>query len=202
MNDKAIEDALSAANAAVKAQQAPTPEPSSQLLDTAANLRRELEARIGELEEELETARAELDAKHDRLVRAVADHENAKKRATRDTEEAIAHALLGMLSDILPVGDNLARALAVASPGNALSEGVHMVKTSFDSALAKQGITPIEAVGKPFDPALHEALQQVVTPDHQTGTVIQVFERGYMRGDKLFRAARVVVAAPGSGTTD
>ena len=202
MNDKTIEDALAAANAAVEAQEAPTAEPSSQPVDTAANLRRELEGRIGELEGELETARAELAAKHDRLVRAVADHENSKKRATRDTEEAIAHALRGVLSDILPVGDNLGRALAVASPGNPLSEGVEMVKTSFDSALAKHGITPIEAVGKPFDPAVHEALQQVVTPEHQPGTVIQVFERGYMRGDKLFRAARVVVAAPGSGVTN
>lgn len=147
--------------------------------------------RIDELERQLATSK-------DRWLRAVADHENFKKRSKRDTDEAINRALQKVMGDILPVGDNLGRALEAADPGDQVATGIRMVTSVFDSALAKQGITPIVALGEVFDPALHDALQQADSPDHPPGVVIQVFERGYVRGGKLFRPARVIVAGPGS----
>lgn len=152
-----------------------------------------LNARIEELEREVAASK-------DRWLRAMADNENAKKRARRETDEAIQRALQKILGDILPVADNLDRAIA-AAPGDAddkLMEGIRMVQSVFDGALSKQGIINIDATGKPFDPAVHDALQQIDSPDHPPGVVVQVFERGYTREGKLFRPARVIVAGPGS----
>lgn len=148
-------------------------------------------ARIEELERELAAAK-------DRWLRAVADHENFKKRQKRELEEALNRNLQKTLGDMLPVGDNLDRALEAADPEDQVATGIRMVRSVFDSALARQGIVPINALGTVFDPAVHDALQQVDSPDHAPGVVMQVFERGYMRDGKLFRPARVIVAGPGS----
>ena len=105
-----------------------------------------------------------------------------------------------MLSDFLPVGDNLERALAAmpSATDPQLAKGLEMVRGEFFSALARHGIKPIQSVGTVFDPNLHDALQQVDTPDHPPGTVVMEYEKGYTRGDRLLRAARVIVAGPGS----
>jgi molecular chaperone GrpE len=76
-----------------------------------------------------------------------------------------------------------------------------MVRGVFVSALGKHGIKPIESVGKPFDPSVHDALQQMDTPDFAPGVVMMEYEKGYRRGDKLLRPARVIVAGPGSTGT-
>jgi molecular chaperone GrpE len=112
----------------------------------------------------------------------------------------------GLLGDFLPVGDNLDRAMSVA-PSNPddqiapLLKGIEMVRADFVSALGKHGIKPIESVGKPFDPSVHDALQQMDTPDFAPGVVMMEYEKGYRRGDKLLRPARVIVAGPGSTGT-
>jgi molecular chaperone GrpE len=149
---------------------------------------------------ELATAKADAEAMRDKWMRSMADLENYKKRTRRETDEAIHRALGNMLSDFLPVGDNLERALA-AMPENTdpqLAKGLEMVRGEFFSALARHGIKPIQSVGKTFDPNLHDALQQVDSPDFAPGTVVMEYEKGYMRGDRLLRAARVIVAGPGS----
>jgi molecular chaperone GrpE len=194
--DQAIADALADAAAAVDAVRgdAPTGEAAEEPPPAPAVDAGE----VAELEAEVEKLKAELASTKDRWLRSVADHENAKKRAKRETEETINRSLQKVLSDILPVADNLDRALAAANPEDKLAQGVLMVKGVFDSALAKHDINPIETVGQPFDPALHDALQQVDSPDHPPGVIIQEFERGYTRGGKLFRPARVIVAGPGS----
>ncbi|NVB41183.1 nucleotide exchange factor GrpE [Pseudenhygromyxa sp. WMMC2535] len=145
-------------------------------------------------------ARAENEALRDKWLRAVADLENYKKRVKRDIDDAIHRANQNLLGAFLPVGDNLERALSVA-PADAdeqLIKGLEMVRQEFFSALAKHGITPIETVGKPFDPNIHDALQQIDSPDFAPGMVAIEYEKGYMRGEKLLRPARVVVAGPGS----
>jgi molecular chaperone GrpE len=153
---------------------------------------------------------SELDATKDRWLRAVADLENYKKRVKRETDEAVLRAIQSLLPSFLPTIDNLERALDVAgSPpkpehGNQAHQlqqlvmGIQMVRDEFMAALKRHGIEPVESVGVPFDPSVHDALQQVDSPDHPPGMVIREFERGYKLGDRLLRPARVIIAGPGS----
>jgi molecular chaperone GrpE len=153
-----------------------------------------------DLQAELGAAKAEAESLRDKWLRSMADLENYKKRTRREIDEAVHRALGNMLSDFLPVGDNLERALA-AMPANTdpqLAKGLEMVRGEFFSALARHGIKPIQSVGMVFDPNLHDALQQVDTPDFAPGMVVMEYEKGYLRGERLLRAARVIVAGPGS----
>jgi molecular chaperone GrpE len=146
---------------------------------------------------------AELEATKDRWLRAVADLENFKKRVKRETDEAVTRAIQSILPSFLPTIDNLERALEVAGSAKGdqheqLVQGIAMVRDEFTGALRKHGIEAVESVGVPFDPAVHDALQQVDSPDHPPGMVIREFERGYKLGDRLLRPARVIIAGPGS----
>lgn len=160
-------------------------------------------AEAAEQSNKLAEAEAEIAALKDKWLRALADLENYKKRVKRDIDDAVHRAVQGMLGDFLPVGDNLDRAMSVA-PANPddrmapLLKGLEMVRSDFLSALGKHGIKPVESVGKPFDPSIHDALQQIDTPDYPPGVVTMEYEKGYRRGDKLLRPARVIVAGPGS----
>lgn len=161
--------------------------------ELAANL-------AADLAVELEQAQAEIASLRDKWLRAVADLDNYKKRVKRDIDDAIHRSVQNLLSSFLPVGDNLERALSVAGPdtNEQLLKGLEMVRAEFLSALGKHGITPIESVGRPFDPNLHDALQQMDSPEFAPGIVMMEYEKGYQRGDKLLRPARVIVAGPGS----
>ena len=152
---------------------------------------------------QLVEAEAEAKALKDKWLRSVADLENYKKRVKRDIDDAVHRSVKNLLSSFLPVGDNLERALSVA-PADAAEtlgpfiKGIEMVRSEFFSALGKHDIKPVESVGKPFDPSYHEALQQVDSPDFAPGIVTMEYEKGYTRGGKLLRPARVIVAGPGS----
>ncbi|HLT39474.1 MAG TPA: nucleotide exchange factor GrpE [Enhygromyxa sp.] len=161
--------------------------------DLTANL-------AADLAVELEQAQAEVASLRDKWLRAVADLDNYKKRVKRDIDDAIHRSTQNLLSSFLSVGDNLDRALSVAPPdtNEQLLKGLEMVRQEFVSALAKHGIKPIESVGRPFDPNLHDALQQMDSPDFAPGIVMLEYEKGYQRNDKLLRPARVIVAGPGS----
>jgi molecular chaperone GrpE len=155
---------------------------------------------VAAIASELSATKGELEAMKDKWLRSLADLENFKKRSRRDIDDAVHRAMSNLLSDFLPVGDNLERALAAMPAGTDpnLAKGLTMVRGEFFSALARHGITPIVAVGAVFDPNLHDALQQVDSPDHAPGVVVMEYEKGYLRGEKLLRAARVIVAGPGS----
>lgn len=161
-----------------------------------------LEAKVARLERE----KAE---NHDRMLRALADFENYKRRARRELDEASTRGREALLKELLPVLDNLERALAaVASGGSveALGEGVRLVEKQFHSALEKFEVRRFDALGQPFDPARHEAIQQLETEATPPGTVAQVYARGYTVGDRLLRAAMVAVAKgpakPAEGPTE
>jgi len=141
---------------------------------------------------------ATLRQQHGEVLR---DFDNYKKRVQQQIDAAVHEATEGLLASFLPVGDNLDRALAIAPVhGSAqLVHGLRMVRDIFEAALEKHGIVPIPAIGEPFDPRVHEALQQLDSPEHPPGVVVLEHERGYRRGDRLLRAARVIVAGPGSG---
>jgi molecular chaperone GrpE len=132
----------------------------------------------------------------DRYLRAAADLENLRKRQKREIDEAKLESKGRVLKEMLPVVDNLERAIehATAQAGtNPIVEGVQLVLRQFLTAFERLDVTPIEAGGQPFDPNLHEAISQQES-DAPPGTVVQVLQRGYKSADRLLRPALVVVA--------
>jgi molecular chaperone GrpE len=143
----------------------------------------------------------ELEAKenYDRLLRQAAELENYKKRAAREKTEAIRYSNESLVKDLLPVLDNLERALDYAQGGGngkPLLDGIEMVLKSFVEILGKHGVNPISTVGEPFDPNKHEAIAQVVTQEHEPNTVVKEHHKGYYLLDRLLRPAQVSVAKP------
>ena len=151
----------------------------------------------------LAIAQAEAARLRDQLLRTAADFDNYRKRSRRDVDDAERRGREELLRELLPVFDNLERAVAHAETApdvNSLADGIAMVRKQFLDTLGKIGIERIEALGQPFDPAVHEAIQQVETDDFEPGTVANQFQAGYRMGERLLRPAMVVVAKkPPSG---
>lgn len=150
---------------------------------------------IAELEGKLAAADKEKKENWDRYLRAAADLENFRKRQRRELDDARFEAKQKVLKEMLPVVDNLERAIehAGASEGSPIVEGVQLVLRQFMTAFERLEVTPIDAANQPFDPNLHEAISQMES-DLPTGTVVQVLQRGYRMGERLLRPALVVVA--------
>jgi molecular chaperone GrpE len=150
-----------------------------------------------EPEDELTVARRERDEYLDLAKRTQADFENFRKRNAKDLQAAGARARIGLIREILPVVDNLERALGVApdGDGDAFVEGVRLVYRELEGALARAGVEVIEPKGAAFDPNVHEALSMRPQEGAESGTVLDVVEKGYRTADKVVRPARVVVAS-------
>ncbi|MES1248282.1 MAG: nucleotide exchange factor GrpE [Actinomycetota bacterium] len=131
----------------------------------------------------------------DRLLRLAADFENYKKRAAREREEYVARANERLLKELLPILDDLERALSSAEQHEEaqLEEGVRLVHRSLASLLERSGVTQIDTSGK-FDPHVHEALLQQPAEDKESGDVVDVIQKGYTLGGRVVRPARVIVA--------
>lgn len=142
----------------------------------------------------LEAERNEL---KDKLLRTAADFDNFRKRARKDVEEAARGGREFVLREILPVIDNLERAVAASETTDrveAVVEGVKLVLRSFEDTASRIGLERVKTVGERFDPSVHDAIQQVESADAEPGTVIAEALAGYKLGDRLLRAALVVVA--------
>jgi len=142
-------------------------------------------------------AQAEAARMKEAWIRTAADFDNFRKRVRREVDDAQRTARELLLKALLPVFDNLERAIQSAqrsSDVKAMAEGLSMVQRQFVDALGREGIARVPTVGHPFDPAVHEAIQQVETADHAPGTVIAEVQPGYTQGDRLVRPAMVVVA--------
>ena len=148
-------------------------------------------------EDELTKATRERDEYLDLAKRTQADFENYRKRSAKDMTAAGARARIGVIREILPVVDNLERALSVAPEGahDAFVEGVRLVYRDLEGALARAGVEAIEPQGAVFDPNVHEALSMRPQEGAESGTVVDVVEKGYRTADTVVRPARVVVAA-------
>jgi molecular chaperone GrpE len=146
--------------------------------------------------EALETLRREKDALQDRLLRTAAEFDNYRKRVDRERRELAEYAGADILSDMLPIIDDLERALQAATGGEAESyrRGVELIHKQMTDLLRKRGVKPIEAVGTQFDPRYHEAVMNEVSGEHREGEVMAELRRGYMLGDRLLRPATVKVA--------
>jgi len=145
-------------------------------------------------ESELQKLKAERDSLIDRLARAQAEFENARRRASKEQQEFRDYAVADAIKSLLPVVDSLERALQVKSDGAELRSGVELIYKQLLAALAKLSVNPIVSRGETFDPRYHEAIEMVETsqaPDHQ---VIEELQRGYKFKDRLLRPAMVKVA--------
>lgn len=152
-----------------------------------------------------EAAWAEVARLKDQLLRTAADFDNYRKRARRDVVEAERRARDETLREVLPVIDNLERAVQAsesAKDAAAVAEGVRMVLKQFDDVASRLDLERISAVGERFDPSLHDAVQQMETSEHPPGTIMAEVVPGYRLGDRLLRAALVVVARPPSDGGD
>ena len=142
----------------------------------------------------------------DQLLRALADAENARRRAKKDVDDARNYAISRFAQDLLGVADNLGRALESIPAERresddavkAIAEGIEMTAREFETALGRHGITRIDPLGEKFDYNLHQALFETAETDQPDGTVVQVFQTGYRIGDRLLREAMVGVAKGGS----
>ena len=156
-----------------------------------------LDARIAKLQSDIERL-------NDRTLRAQADAQNARRRAEQEMEKARKYALERFASELLPVVDNLERALEAASGDDEaikpIAEGVELTLKSFQDVLRKFQVEPVDPVGEPFDPQRHQAMSLIDNPDAQPNTVLTVMQKGYTLNERLLRPAMVVVSkAPAKG---
>lgn len=153
------------------------------------------------VEEELDALRAERDELRDRFMRALAEAENSRKRAERDRREAEQYGGSRLARDLLPVYDNLRRALDAATDAHrteaaALIEGVELTLKELIKTMTKHGVTPIApATGETFDPQLHQAMFEAPLPGTKAGQIIQVMTEGFLLHDRLLRPAQVGVSS-------
>ncbi len=149
-----------------------------------------------DLNEQFEAKQQELEEALQRYLRLAADFDNFRRRTRQEMEDIRKTAAAGLIGELLPVLDNFERALATARslfPENVVT-GIEMIYRQLWHVLAQSGVQPLEAVGKPFDPAFHEAFEQVETDDTPEGTVIEEVRKGYLLHDKVSRPALVKVA--------
>ena len=156
-----------------------------------------LDVRIAKLQSDIERL-------NDRTLRAQADAQNVKRRAEQEMEKARKYALERFAGELLPVVDNLERALEAASGDDEaikpIAEGVELTLKSFQDVLRKFQVEPVDPVGEPFDPQRHQAMSLIDNPDAEPNTVLAVMQKGYTLNERLLRPAMVVVSkAPAKG---
>ncbi len=162
----------------------------------------EIEEVAGDVSEETrEDEAAEDEAESERFLRLAAEFDNYKKRTAREFEDIIKRANMRLLRELVDIVDNFERAMSVESGDashKAYRQGVELIYNQLSGLLTKEGVTPIEAVGRPFDPHYHEAVMQAVSDEYDEGTVTQEIQKGYRIGDKVLRHSRVIVSSGSS----
>lgn len=151
---------------------------------------------VAALEDALASLRTEKDALQDRLLRTAAEFDNYRKRVDRDRKDQADAAVSDALQDLLPIIDDLERALQASSGDDvgAYRKGVELIYRQMTELLRKRGVKPIEAVGTDFDPRFHQAIAHEVSANHREGEVTEEVRKGYMLGDRLLRPSMVKVA--------
>lgn len=149
------------------------------------------------LQQQLDQALEERQKLQEQLLRTLAEMDNLRKRTLREKEEMGKFANENILREILPVVDNLERAVEhveKAESTDGLLEGVRMTLTQFGQVLKRFGVEPIDAVGQPFDPSFHQAMGQLESQDHAVNTVVSELQKGYQLNERLLRPSFVLLA--------
>lgn len=150
---------------------------------------------LEQLEEQIRLKDEELANQKDTFLREKAELENLKKRLIKEKEDFVQFANERLLKELIQIEDNLERALEVPKATlDSLKEGVEMIQKQFTAFLKNQKVEPIEALGKPFDPNLHEVLNQQESEEHEENTVIQEYSKGYTLNGRILRSSKVVIA--------
>ena len=147
-------------------------------------------------------ARTEVERYKEQWIRTAADFDNYRKRSRREVDDARKAGREELLRELLPVFDNLERGVQSAQRATEVKpvvDGLGMILKQFGDTIGRLGIKKVASVGVPFDPSVHEAIQQVESADHEPGTVLAEVQPGYVQGDRLVRAALVVVSKAPSG---
>lgn len=185
-------------SAAQEAPGGPEAHEEAQQVQEASSAEEASAAATRELRAELEKVQAEAGKYKDQLLRTAADFDNFRKRTRKELEEAQRKGMERALVEMLPIADNLERAVQAAGAATdvaSITEGVRMVLKLLEDGLARVGVERLSSMGQPFDPSLHEAVQQVES-DAAPGTVVHEMVPGYRLSGKLLRAAMVAVARP------
>ena len=185
------EEPVEAAAESVESQ-APDAEPKKKDKEWKKEARR-LEAELIETRKMLDDVRKSLTEENDKYLRMMAEYDNFRKRTAKEREGLYADAYADLLTKILPVLDNLERA-SQYSDAAAVAQGLSMTHKSFVEVLTALGITEIEAQGKTFDPNLHNAVMHIEDEQYGENEVVEVLQKGYIRGEKVLRYAMVKVA--------
>ena len=148
----------------------------------------------GEKKEEQSSPAEELKGANDRYLRLLAEYDNYRKRSQKEKDSLYADIKSDTVAKFLPVYDNLVRALAQSTEDEAYRRGVEMIMTQFNTTLEKLGATKIECLGQKFDPSLHNAVMHVEDEEKSENEIVEVFQDGFMMGEKVIRFAMVKVA--------
>ena len=151
------------------------------------------EAQISELEKQLEQSKAELAAANDKYMRMIAEYDNYRRRTAKEKDGIYADAYADALKGILPILDNLERAVGV-SEAEALQKGLVMTLKGAEDALAKMGVSAFGEKGETFNPEKHNAVMHIEDEQYGEGEITEVYQKGYAKGDKILRFAMVIVA--------
>lgn len=161
----------------------------------------QLESQLSEMDAALTTSRQEAANNWDKYIRQVAEMDNFRKRQERMREDRVKRYKKDLLEKVVAVMDNLERAISYQDTMNreGLQQGMRMVQWQLSEILRSEGLTPVLALGQPFDPHIHEAVETVEAPDQPEGMVVEEVQKGYMMGEEMLRPARVKVSASASG---
>ena len=150
---------------------------------------------LEQLEEQIRLKDEEILKQKDTFLREKAELENFKKRLTKEKEDFVQFANERLLKELLQIEDNLERAMAAPNTTlESLKEGVEMIQKQFKDFLKNQKVEAIEALGKPFDPNLHEVLNQQESEEHEENTVIEEYSKGFTLNGRILRSAKVVIS--------
>ena len=157
---------------------------------------------IEELQEQLKEKDLQLVEQKGDFLREKADLENFRKRLIKDKEDSVQFANQRLLKELVQINDNLDRALDTPNSSlESLREGVEMIQKQFATFLKNQKVEPIEAMGKPFDPSLHEVMSQMESEEHDENTVMQEYSKGYTLNGRILCSAKVVISKKPEKTT-
>ncbi|PZE22724.1 nucleotide exchange factor GrpE [Paenibacillus xerothermodurans] len=151
-----------------------------------------------QIESELDKVRKESEENYQRYLRAQADFDNFRRRTRQEKEELAKYASLQVIEQLLPVVDNMERALSAGKEGKdyeALLKGVDMIFRQLEHALANEGLKAMDTIGQPFNPEFHQAIMQVESEEYDEGIVVEEIQKGYLLKDKVIRPAMVKVSS-------
>ena len=168
-------------------------EPTEKASKSDKKKNKKLEEKVSSLEAEVEAKKTEIAELNDKYMRMAAEYDNFRKRSAKEKEGIYADAYSDALSSILPIIDNLERAVGMTD-GEGVAKGIEMTLKGAADALARMGVEAFGAEGDQFDPNMHNAMMMVDDENHKEGEIVTVFQKGYRKGDKIIRYAMVTVA--------